>query len=341
VETLINKKEETKIKKRKIKRGKKLGLALGGGSARGLSHIGVLKVLHKHKIYPDYIAGTSMGAVIGALYSADHTPKEIEEIAKSTKWKKIIDFKIPKAGFIEGDLVENKIKRLVNNKKFSDLSIPLNIVAYNMTHHEKAIFSEGSVSRAIRASISIPGIFAPVKIGKCNYIDGGVIDPTPFEVVKEMGADVVIAVDLFSSGRKKVEGPVAKEENFLAGVKEMFIFQELLNIKNYLIPTRWPKFIQKVLHWIFDKLLYPAKVLKMVAGKEMFPIVKVMNETLDVLISNLAKEKMRQAKVDVKVIPSFKGLGWADLNQVEDFVKVGEEAMEMKLSRLKRSLGMK
>ncbi len=125
---------------KKRKKRLKLGLALGGGSARGLSHIGVLKVLHKHKIYPDYIAGTSIGAVIGALYSADHTPQEIEEIAKTTDWKKIVDFKIPKAGFIEGDLVERKIKKLVGDKKFSDLSIPLRVIAYNMTHHEKAVF---------------------------------------------------------------------------------------------------------------------------------------------------------------------------------------------------------
>lgn len=319
----------------------KLGLALGGGSARGLSHIGVLKVLHKHKIYPDYIAGTSMGAVIGALYAADHTPKEMEDIAKSTKWKKIVDFKIPKAGFIEGDLVERKIRRLIVNKNFSELSIPLCVVAYNIDLHEKAIFSKGSVSKAIRASMSIPGIFAPTKIGKYHYIDGGVIDPTPFEVVKEMGADVVIAVDLFSESMKGVEEPVAKESTFITNLKEKFIFQELLNIKNYLIPTRWPKFIQKLLNWIFDKLLYPAKVLKMIAGKEMFPIVKVMNETMGVLISNLAKEKMKNAKVDVKVIPHFQGLGWADLDKVEDFVKVGEEAMEMKISRLKKSLGVK
>jgi predicted acylesterase/phospholipase RssA len=329
------------LKKRRTKRGKKLGLALGGGSARGLSHIGVLKVLHKHKIYPDYIAGTSMGAVIGALYCADYSPKKIEEIATTTDWKKIVDFTIPKAGFIEGDLVERKIKRLIDNKDFSDLGIPLKVIAYNIDKHEKAIFSEGSVSKAIRASISIPGVFAPTKIGKYNYIDGGVIDPTPFEAVKEMGADVVIAIDLFSKTMKGVEAPVAKESTLITELREKFIFQELLNIKNYLIPTRWPKFIQKLLVWIFDKFLYPARVLKMIAGKEMFPIVKVMNETLDVLISNLAREKMKQAKVDVKVVPYFKGLGWADLHRVEEFVKVGEEAMELKIDRLKKKLGMK
>ena len=156
-----------------------------------------------------------------------------------------------------------------------------------------------------------------------------------------MGADVVIAVDLFSQKRQKIEGPIAKESTFISELKEKFIFQELLNIKNYLFPTRWPKFIYKTLHWLFDKIFYPAKVLKMLAGKEMFPIVKVMNETMDVLISNLAKEKMIYAKVDVKVIPSFRGLGWADLQKVEEFVKVGEDAMEMKMDRLKRSLGKK
>jgi predicted acylesterase/phospholipase RssA len=325
------------VKKRRKKK-LKLGLALGGGSARGLSHIGVLKALHKHRIYPDYIAGTSMGAVIGALYSADHTPEEIEEIAKSTKWKKIVDFKIPKAGFIEGDLVENKIKKLINNKKFSDLSIPLRVVAYNMDKHEEAIFSTGNVSKAIRASISIPGIFTPTRISGHNYIDGGVINPTPFEVVKEMGADVVIAVDLFSQRKRKVEGPVAKESNFMMELKEKFIFQELLNIKNYLIPTRWPRFIKKILYWIFDKLLYPARILKMIAGKEMFPIVEIMNETMGVLISNLAQEKIKSNKIDVRVIPHFKGLGWADLNRVNEFVKVGEKAMELKIPKLKKKL---
>ena len=98
----------------------KIGLALGGGSARGLAHIGVLKVLHKHKIYPDYIAGTSIGAVIGSLYAAGHSPDEIEEIAKTTKWKKMVDFTIPKAGLIEGRMIENKIRKLVSNKEFSD-----------------------------------------------------------------------------------------------------------------------------------------------------------------------------------------------------------------------------
>src|SRR3989338_10085785 len=97
---------------------KKLGLALGGGSARGLAHIGVLKELHRRKIYPDYIAGTSIGAVIAAMYAAGHTPDEIEKIAKTTNWKEIVDFTIPKAGLIKGELAEQSIRKMVLHKQF-------------------------------------------------------------------------------------------------------------------------------------------------------------------------------------------------------------------------------
>ena len=135
----------------------KVGLALGSGAAKGLAHIGVLKNLHKHKIYPDYIAGTSMGAVIGALYCVGYTPEKIEEITKTTEWKNIIDFDIPKAGLIRGRLVENKIRRLLKDKKFSDLNTSLKIVSYNFDKKEKVVFSKGNVAKAVRASISIPG----------------------------------------------------------------------------------------------------------------------------------------------------------------------------------------
>ena len=111
-----------------------------------------------------------MGAVIGALYCVGYTPEKIEEITKTTEWKNIIDFDIPKAGLIRGRLVENKIRRLVKDKKFSDLNTSLKIVSYNFDKKEKVVFSKGNVAKAVRASISIPGLFAPIKIGKYRYI---------------------------------------------------------------------------------------------------------------------------------------------------------------------------
>ena len=121
------------------KKRKTIGLALGGGAARGLVHIGVLKVLHKHKIYPDYIAGTSMGAIIGAAYAANRSPDELHEIASTVDWKKMVDFTVPKSGIIKGDAIEKGFQKLVKLKSFKELVIPLHVVAYNVTKKQKVI----------------------------------------------------------------------------------------------------------------------------------------------------------------------------------------------------------
>jgi len=147
------------IKKRKKRL--RLGLALGGGSALGFAHIGVLKVLHKNKIYPDYIAGTSAGAIIGAFYSAGYSPQNIEKIVNTTNWKKIMDFNLSDKGLISGKKIEKRIREIMRNKKFKNLKIPLSVVSYNIDKKEKVIFCKGDVAKAVRASISIPGIFSP------------------------------------------------------------------------------------------------------------------------------------------------------------------------------------
>ncbi len=322
----------------KLKKKIRVGLALGGGSARGLAHIGVLNILHKNKIYPDYIAGTSMGAVIGALYAAGHAPKEIEKIAKSAHWKKLADFTIPKSGLLEGLAAEQKIRGLVDNKKFSELDIPLRVVSYNLNQKQKVIFHEGDVAKAVHASMCIPGVFAPVRINNEDYIDGGVIDPTPFDIVKEMGADIIIAIDLYTKS-KTVKGPALQEKSLGVELREKFIAEELLNIKNYIIPQRWPKFLRKIFAWGFDKLLYPAKVIKIMAGKELPQITKVMYSVVGVLINNLAMERFKNAKIDVKVTPIFSGVGWSDFNKVTEFVRIGETAMNEQMKLLKEKLG--
>ncbi len=325
-------------KKGKRRNRMKLGLALGAGGARGLIHVGVLKVLHKHKIYPDYLAGTSMGAVMAAVYAAGHSPEEIEEIAKTTDWKNIVDFTVPKAGLISGKMAERKIRRLVNDKDFKELNIPLQVVSYNLTKRERVVFVRGDVAEAVCASISIPGIFAPLKLGRQNFVDGAISDPTPFDVVREMGADVVIAVDLFSE-TKKAEGPVVREEGLFSELRKEFVATELLNVKNYLFPKRWPRFFRRMMGWLFDRLLYPAKVLRIMTGRELPMITKVMYDTVNVLTNNLAKERLKSAKVDVKITPSCKGMHWADFNRVGEFVRIGEKAMERKIGKLKRKLG--
>jgi NTE family protein len=320
-----------------MKKRPKIGLALGAGAARGLVHIGVLKVLHKNKIYPDYLAGTSMGAVIAALYAAGKTPEEIEAIAKTTDWKSIVDFTFPKAGLLQGKLIEEKIKKLLDKKKFHQLDIPLQIVAYNLTKHKKAIFAKGDVARAVRASIGIPGIVKPALIGKNQYIDGMIVDPTPFDLVKEMGADIVIAVDLYKQ-EEKTERPEAREKTFADELMQKFVADELRNLKNYLFPDFWPNIIIKSCNWLFDKILYPARVMKIMIGKEAPEITKVLYETLITVSNNFARERIEHAEIQFKIQPTFDGLDWLDFDKVEKMVAIGEEAMQKELPRLKKLL---
>ncbi|PIN74905.1 hypothetical protein COV17_04520 [Candidatus Woesearchaeota archaeon CG10_big_fil_rev_8_21_14_0_10_36_11] len=315
----------------------KIGLALGAGGARGFTHIGVLKVLEKHKIFPDYIAGTSMGAVIASAYAAGRSPDEIERIVMQTDWRKIVDFTIPKAGIVQGKKIKNKIRELVFDSEFKDLKIPLRVVAYNLTQKKKVVFSKGDVAEAVRASISIPGIFRPVKIGTSQYIDGGIADPTPFDVVRDMGADIVIAVDLFSK-TKSISGSIIRKSDLLTIFKKKFVAEELELTKNLIFPERWPGFIRKIMIWLFDKILYPAKVFRMMAGKERFPIAQVLDSTVAILTNNLARERLEHGNIDIRVKPSFGTLGWSDFDKAHTFVKHGEKAMKEEIGHLKQKL---
>ena len=318
----------------------KIGLALGGGSARGICHIGVLKVLHRHKLYPDYIAGTSMGSIIGSLYASGCTPEQIEEMAKTTDWKNLVDFTIPKQGIIKGHFIEEEIKRLIGNKNFEELPVPFRVVAVNLDTKKKVVFSKGNVARAVHASSAIPGIFTPVKIGKHRYVDGVLANPTPFDEVKEMGADIIIAVDLFQ--KYSIGKPPKVEEKTLAEeLKEKFIAEELLNIKSYLTFSRFPKFVGRLMQKLFDKLFYPQKVLNYMTDKEYLPLVRIIFESTNILYNNFAKEKLRNAPIDILISPRFSHSVWAEFNQVEKLVRLGEEAARKKIPQLKRLLRTK
>jgi predicted acylesterase/phospholipase RssA len=316
---------------------KTIGIALGGGAARGLVHIGVLKVLHKHKIYPDYIAGSSMGAIIGAAYAAGHSPEELEDIANTVDWKKMVDFTVPKSGIIKGDAIEKGFQKLVKNKSFKQLATPLSVIAYNVTKKQKVVFSKGDVAKALRASSSIPGIFSPAIINKNEYIDGVVVDPTPFGVVREMGADIIIAVDLYNKDTQ-TKSTAPKKGSLMSELREKFVIVELLNIKNLLFPERWPKLIRRFLQWMFDKILYPTKVLRILAKKELPQITKVMYESFNIVVNNYAKERMEHADIDIKLRPAFKRLRWSDFEKVTPFVKLGEKVMEEQIRTLQRKL---
>lgn len=181
----------------RIFKKKKVALVLGGGSARGLAHIGVLKVLQKEKITFDLIVGTSIGAFIGAFYALGQDIKKAETMALKFNVRENLDVMMPPSlGLIKGNRIYAIIKEFVNEKKFSDLKIPMAMVATDIENGQEVVFTEGPLADAIRVSCSYPGIFAPQRINGRLLVDGGIANTVPVSVARHMGADVVIAVDV-------------------------------------------------------------------------------------------------------------------------------------------------
>lgn len=168
----------------------KIGYALGGGSARGLSHIGVLKVLEEYDIFPDIIAGTSMGAVIGALYAGGFKASNIEQLVLQLDWKRLMllaDMTIPLSGLIQGKRVISLLKSILGDLTFSRLKYDFACVATDIITGEQVVLHDGSLIDAVRASVSIPGIFTPVLIDGRYLVDGGLVNEVPVSVCRVMG----------------------------------------------------------------------------------------------------------------------------------------------------------
>lgn len=182
-----------------------IGIALGSGSARGMAHVGVLKALEENNIYVDCIAGSSAGALIAGLYSCGIEPNFISRLFTQIERKLWIDVTVPRRGLMKGDKIEEILKLLTRDRSIEELNKRLSIVATDLVTCQEYIFDKGPIYKAIRASISLPGIFMPVRIDDRVLVDGGVIDRVPASVVKDMGADVVIAVDVgFSTQQGRI-----------------------------------------------------------------------------------------------------------------------------------------
>ena len=179
----------------------KIGLALGGGGVRGLAHIGVLKVLVGEDIPITCIAGTSMGGVIGAYFAAGHSPEQIEELAKQTgrlrEVSRMLDPNFSPHGALKGKRVQARLARdLGSETTFADLHLPLSLLAVDLNSGREVVLNQGKITEALRATISVPAIFIPYELGGYRLVDGGVLNNVPADIARQMGADIVIAVDV-------------------------------------------------------------------------------------------------------------------------------------------------
>lgn len=174
----------------------RIGLALGGGAARGFAHIGVIKVLEAQGIVPDYVAGTSAGAVVGALYAGGLNGFELQKTGLELDENTLADISFPHRGILKGEALQDFVNRMVGRRPLEKLAKPFAAVATDLENGTMVAFRTGNTGMAVRASSAVPGVFKPVSIREREYVDGGLTSPVPVRALKAMGADFVIAVDV-------------------------------------------------------------------------------------------------------------------------------------------------
>ena len=178
----------------------KVGLALGGGAARGFAHIGVIKALESQGIVPDLVVGTSAGSLVGALYAAGNNGNTLQKMAIDMDESAISDWSVPffsgPTGMLKGEGLQNYVNRAVQGQPIEKLKIPFGAVATDLKSGQPILFRRGNTGAAVRASSSVPGVFKPVRIGTIDYVDGGLVSPVPASFARKMGADFVIAVNI-------------------------------------------------------------------------------------------------------------------------------------------------
>ena len=179
----------------------KVGIALGGGAAKGFAHVGVIKMLEANGLAPVVVAGTSAGSVVGALYASGMTAFELQEKAVALDETRIRDLQLSSGGLLVGQKLEDYVNEQVRRQPLERLPKPFVAVATRLEDGERTVFARGNTGQAVRASSSVPGVFQPVVIGNYRFVDGGVVSPVPVDAARELGADIVIAVDISSKAR--------------------------------------------------------------------------------------------------------------------------------------------
>lgn len=187
---------------RPVPKPPRIGLALGGGAARGFAHVGVIQVLEENGIKVDLVAGTSAGSLIAAIYASGKNGKEMQALAEGMDEGAITDWSFPLRGLIRGEALARFVRDKTGGRGIEQMAVPLGIVATDLSDGSPILFRSGDTGTAVRASSAVPAVFQPVKIGQREYVDGGLVSPVPVRFAREMGAQLIIAVDITSPPEK-------------------------------------------------------------------------------------------------------------------------------------------
>jgi len=291
-----------------------VGLVLGSGAAYGLSHIGVLRVLEQEKIPVDVIAGSSIGALIGALWAAGYDSNEIEKIAKSVEKKnaffKLLGFRDLSAvhrGFFKGDQITRFLSDYLKDMTFQDLKVPVKMVATDLLTSEEIVLDSGSVINAVRASISIPGFFRPYPYKGSYLIDGGIVDPLPVKILSNMGVRKIIAVNVLPAPKDLIERNELRRNAFHQS------FQQ----RGY-----WSRMIMKTLDRIQRR--YTSNIFNVLMNTIMFTEFEIA--------------RMEGSEADIFIHASVPNAHWIEFFSADKFINEGVKKTREQLADIRQLL---
>lgn len=274
----------------KIKQQQKrpiIALVLGSGGARGYAHIGVIQVLEQYGIRPDFIVGTSAGSIVGSIYASGKNAAELREIALNMKPADVRDLTLAKKGFFDGQKIEDYVNAQVSTTPLQQLKIPMYVVATQLKAGKKVVFNYGNTGQAVRASVAIPSMFVPTQIAGEEYVDGGLVSPVPVEVARELGADMIIAVDILAQ-------PIHTETTNMWG-----LFNQNINIMQNRLATEELQYADIVIQ---PDLREKAHIFD-VKGRE-----ATMQAGIEAAMAKIAAIEMSLASKQGQPVKSLKGL---------------------------------
>jgi len=315
----------------------KTGLALGSGAARGLAHIGVLKALIEEGVSIDMIAGSSMGALVGACYARNGEITDLEEIVLKIDWKQLAQLADPNLallfkGVIHGKKVKELLKAVIGDVEFKDLKIPFAVMATDVNTGGEVVIKEGSVIEAVRASISIPAIFTPVKFKNRFLIDGGIVNPIPVNIVKSMGAAFVIACNVIHKPQRRASSSIKKQKPPMLIPKAQIKNPALLAVNNK---------IDKLFQDNKDKIqnfqslinIFKKKVYKRAQGIDPNTpnIFDVILQAIYAMEYEIAKSKVKEA--DMVITPDTGNIVALEFFRGKEAIAEGYKAAKETLSK--------
>ncbi|MCP3177085.1 MAG: patatin-like phospholipase family protein [Desulfuromonadales bacterium] len=309
---------------------KSIGLALGSGAARGLAHIGVLKELAENDIPVSAIAGTSMGAFIGALYAAGVPLTEMEEVALKQDWRKLarlIDPALPTSGLINGRNVASFIQNLLPVHTFEELSIPLAVVTTDIETGEHVIIKKGRLDDALRAAIAFPGVFPPVRFGDRFLVDGGLCIPVPINQVRDLGVEVTIGVCTIPEVEKKAT------EDFLLHKKEKK--KSGNSFMNLLTVEAVEKLFKSPLGNNRHAPGESAQAEETAEERKPPGILKIFAQSIAIMENEINSLRLEKDEADLLIRPDLNGITLLEFNRAEETIQAGVKATKKVLPKVR------